>query len=140
MILSDKLYYAIYWRYNTNTNMENTKRFVIQKHNKAGSVHWDLMLESGQVLQTYRLDVPPQKLSQQKNPAIKIFDHPLKFLTYEGSVNQGKGDVKITETGTYRVLSENQESQTFQLQGDILKGKFTLTHIKNNHWQFELTD
>ncbi|MCK4752388.1 MAG: hypothetical protein KAS75_03005 [Planctomycetes bacterium] len=115
-----------------------SSRFVIQKHSKAGEVHWDLMLEAGQVLQTYRLEVPPEKISRQVNTAVKIFDHPLKFLAYEGSVNEGKGNVKIAEAGTYRVLSENQESQTLQLEGEILKGKFSLTHIKDDDWQFEL--
>ncbi len=113
-------------------------RFVIQKHSKADDVHWDLMLESGEVLQTYRLELPPEEISQRANTAVKIFDHPAKFLTYEGSVNEGKGNVKIADAGTYRILSDNQESQTLQLEGEILKGKFSLTHIKDDDWQFEL--
>ncbi len=118
--------------------MENDKKFVIQKHSRADNVHWDLMLESGEMLETYRLEAPPEKLSAQKNPAVKIFDHPLKFLTYEGSVNNGKGGVEIADSGTYQLLSEAENLREMQICGKILKGKFILTHIKKDLWEFTL--
>lgn len=117
--------------------MKNIRKFVIQKHTRAGEVHWDLMLETGPVLETYRLGLPPDKLLQKRANAVKIFDHPSKFLTYEGSVNKGKGSVKIAETGTYRLLSESENCRQLQLNGRILKGKFTLIHIAGEKWQFQ---
>lgn len=101
-------------------------------------MHWDLMLEVCGVLQTYRLEMPPEKLPHQANTATKIFDHPLKFLTYEGSVNAGKGSVEIVEAGTYR-LNECEDRQELQLNGKILKGKFTLTHIEGDRWEFSFS-
>ena len=118
--------------------MEPVKRFVIQKHTKAGEVHWDLMLETGKVLQTYRLQLPPEKLPQQTSVALKIFDHPVKFLTYQGSVNKGKGTVEIAEAGTYQMLNANERRQELLLEGKFLKGKFILTHIKDDRWEFRL--
>ena len=119
--------------------MEDVKKFVVQKHSKADDVHWDLMLESGKMLETYRLEVPPEKLSAKKNPAVKIFDHSLKFLTYEGSVNKGKGRVEIADGGTYQLLSDAENRREMQISGKILKGKFVLTRIKNDRWEFALT-
>ncbi len=116
--------------------MESVKRFVIQKHTKASEVHWDLMLETGKVLQTYRLQLPSEKLSQQTIAAIHIFDHPVKFLTYQGSVNKGKGTVEIAEAGTYQMLNANEHRQELLLEGKFLKGKFTLTHIEEDRWEF----
>ena len=116
--------------------MKMDRAFVIQKHSKAGHIHWDLMLEAGPVLETYRLELPPEKLLQQATTAIKIFDHSLKFLTYEGSVNKGKASVEIAETGTYQLLTESKERQEMQLDGKILKGKFVLTHIEDDRWEF----
>jgi hypothetical protein len=75
--------------------MENNKKFVIQKHSRGDDVHWDLMLEAGDVLETYRLAVPPEKITGKPVEAVKIFDHPLKFLTYEGSVNKAKALLKL---------------------------------------------
>lgn len=94
------------------------------------------MLESDNVLQTWRLDKNPKEILNHSAEAVKIFDHPLKFLTYEGPVNEGKGRVRITDAGTYKVMHENDEQIQLDLQGQILKGKFALTHIKDDHWQF----
>ena len=59
--------------------------------------------------------------------AVKIFDHPLKFLTYEGSVNKGKGSVKIADAGAYEVISQNESRLTIDFAGAILKGEFTFS-------------
>lgn len=117
-------------------NMKSTAKFVIQKHTKGGDVHWDLMLQVGEALETYRLELPPEQLCRQSTVAVKIFDHPLKFLTYQGSVNNGKGSVKIADTGTYQLLSESENRKELQLDSKILKGKFTLTHIEDDRWKF----
>ena len=116
--------------------MNSTGKFVIQKHTKTAEEHWDLMFEAGNVLQTYRLTLPPEKLSRQKTPATKIFAHPLKFLTYQGSVNGGKGSVKIADAGTYQLLNDDNENQLLLLDGKTLKGKFTLTHVEDDNWRF----
>lgn len=116
--------------------MENIRKFVIQKHTTDNEVHWDLMLEAGDVLETYRLELPPEQITGQGCPAVKIFGHPLKFLTYQGSVNQGKGNVKITEKGDFKMLKKSQDCKIFQLEGKILKGKFRLVHIEADKWQF----
>ncbi len=94
------------------------------------------MLETNGVLETYRLELPPEKLPDQSNTAVKIFDHPPKFLTYEGTVNKGKGSVQIADTGTYQLLNQDEHHQHLQINGKILKGKCTLTHIKDSIWEF----
>jgi hypothetical protein len=115
---------------------EEYKRFVIQKHTRGKNVHWDFMLESGESLQTYRLDKAPEEVLHQTASAVRIFNHPLKFLTYQGPVNKGRGNVQLTEAGTYQVIHRKQDQIELNLTGQILKGKFTLTHIKNDDWQF----
>jgi len=116
--------------------MENAKKFVIQKHSRADDIHWDLMLQTGEMLETYRLELPPEKLLLMSSAALKIFDHPLKFLTYEGSVNSGKGNVEIADSGTYQFLSEAENRKEMQISGEILKGEFVLTRVKNDKWLF----
>ena len=113
-----------------------TCKFVIQEHSEAGKVHWDLMLEAGFSLKTYLLELPPEKPPYQNTTATKIFDNPLKFLTYEGSVNDGRGNVKIADAGTYHTLCEGENCWELQLDGSILKGKFILTHLEGDKWEF----
>lgn len=113
-----------------------TKKFVVQEHTTADSAHWDLMLESGDALQTWRLHTNPDKIVNDSADAVKIFDHPLKFLTYEGPVNEGKGRVQIADVGTYEITRQTDDQIEINLTGRILKGKFTMTCIKDDKCQF----
>jgi len=115
---------------------QKDKRFVIQEHTRSKDIHWDLMLETGNILQTYRLDRAPEEILCQSANAIKIFDHLLKFLTYEGPVNKGRGSVRIIEAGTYEITHQERKRIELSLSGKILKGNFTLTHIKDDNWRF----
>lgn len=119
--------------------LDNTGEFVIQKHIKTDQVHWDLMLQAGNVLRTFRLQLPPKNITNQPCVAVKISDHPLKFLTYEGAVNEGTGKVKIEDKGTYQLISKEQNTWRLLLDGQILSGKFTLTFIEGDNWQFSLS-
>ena len=94
------------------------------------------MFESDNTLKTYRLDKSPEDILQLSANAVKIFDHPLKFLTYQGAVNKGQGNVCIVEAGTYQKLQEKHNFTKLNLNGQILKGKFLLAHIENDKWIF----
>jgi len=113
-----------------------SKKFVIQEHKKEGDIHWDLMLESGGFLETYRLDIRPEEIASRPANAQKIFDHPMKFLTYEGSVNKGKGSVIIADAGTYRIVKETDKTIEMNLNGKILNGVFELRRSENNILRF----
>jgi bifunctional non-homologous end joining protein LigD len=116
--------------------MENLRKFVVQRHQKGSEpVHWDLMLENGTILETYRLAEPPEKLGKEAVEAVKIFDHPLKFLSYQGSVNKGKGRVEIADCGTYRLIKKDENQQQVSFSGKILKGEFRLRLIKEDTWE-----
>ena len=112
-------------------------RFVIQRHTRdVERPHWDLMLERGTVLETYRVCLSPEDWGVKPAEAVKIFDHPLKFLSYEGNVNKGKGRVEIADAGTYRLLTQNNEEQRQLLfAGKLLKGEFQLCLIESDRWE-----
>ena len=111
---------------------------MIQKHTKASDVHWDLMLEVGDSLQTYRLDKSPCQLLYTTAKAERIFDHPLKFLTYQGAVNKGQGSVEIADAGTYERISESQNVIELNLMGQTIKAKLGLIHIEGDLWQLSI--
>jgi hypothetical protein len=127
--------YEVKWR---NRRMENRQaQFVIQEHSRQDEpVHWDLMLDAGEVLRTYRLDLPPENVAGQICTATKIHDHPLRFLTYEGSVNKGLGSVKLVDSGTYRLIEDGLESFRLDFNGEILRGEFSLARTKDDTWEF----
>jgi hypothetical protein len=110
-------------------------RFVVQEHTTPDGVHWDLMLEKGEILTTFRLDQSPEAISTGTVRATKIFDHPLKFLTYEGPVQKGTGKVRIVECGTCEALVKGEDVIALRLQGTTLQGDFTLTRVEGPSWQ-----
>ena len=96
------------------------------------------MLETGGVLQTYRLDAPPERASStppRPCTATRIHDHPLRFLTYQGSVNNGLGGVRIVDSGTYQLIDHGEDCLLLEFYGEILTGKFRLAHVENDHWK-----
>jgi hypothetical protein len=115
---------------------KENKKFVIQQHTKGPDVHWDFMLQISDSLQTWRLDKAPQELIQTHANAVKIFDHPLKFLAYEGPVNKGRGSVRIADFGTYEILNQSNDLLELDLGGKILKGKFSFSCVEGDNWQF----
>ena len=111
-------------------------RFVVQKHTTSQGVHWDLMLEQDGVLITFRLADEPGRLPVSEIRATKIFDHPLRFLTYEGPVQKGTGKVRIVDRGTYQYGSGSEDFLNVELSGDVLRGDFTLTRLEGDEWRF----
>jgi hypothetical protein len=115
------------------------RKFVVQEHTRCGNVHWDLMLESGNILQTWRLNTHPERIGNEPINASKIFDHDLKFLTYEGPVNKGLGSVSIVDIGTFEMLEKSEKISRLHFQGNILSGNFILEYIAGESWRFSKT-
>lgn len=113
-------------------NTQN-KRFVIHEHSTTDQIHWDLMLEVGDVLQTYRLDKSPEDIINTPANAIKIADHSLKFLSYEGPVQDKTGSVRIRDHGTYSISSKSEQIK-LNFNGKMLKGKFALNNKGSDNW------
>jgi DNA polymerase Ligase (LigD) len=116
------------------------KRYVIQQHTTTDGPHWDLMLEQGSVLTTFRLEEMPSEIRDRKIQAERIFDHPLRFLTYEGPVQQGTGRVRIVDRGTCHITECDEEAIALSLAGDTLGGDFTLTRTHEAFWDFAHTN
>jgi len=131
------------------------KRFVIQEHSACGGpegVHWDLMLESASGgLATFRLQEPPGiRLWRTRGGLVhavraeRIVDHPLRFLWYEGPVQNGTGRVRIVDRGTWSTPDTTQASASggpeadaihLVFHGAILHGAFALTRISETEWR-----
>ena len=114
-------------------------RFVILEHEREDEeTHWDLMLEVGATLKTFRLDSPPGSVSAGLTAATTIFDHDPRFLTYEGPVNQGKGCVRRVDLGTYETRSQVKTRWKFHLSGQTLIGEYELIRSDANPdaWSF----
>jgi hypothetical protein len=117
------------------THQKNAN-YVILKHTTPKDTHWDFMLENEGVLSTWRIPIPPNELKTSPAEAEKIFDHPIKFLTYQGPVNKATGNVTTADKGTYKIISQTPKKLQIKIKAKILNGTYALQQITNNTWQF----
>lgn len=77
-------------------------RFVILEHDHP-FLHWDLLLQDGNVLKAWRLLKPVQ--CGTWIPAETLPDHRLLYLDYEGPITNHRGNVTRVAAGRYTVAS-----------------------------------
>jgi hypothetical protein len=106
-------------------------RFVILEHDYP-TLHWDFMLESGDILRTWRLtEVPwPNRIV----PAEQIGDHRLVYLDYEGPVSGGRGAVTRWDFGDFEWVIDDRDYLLAVLRGIRLHVNVWLDRNDGNHW------
>ena len=116
--------------------MKTSGKFIIHRHCRENEpVHFDLMLEAQDALWTFRIEKEPAELLKGTHKALKIFDHNLKFLSYQGPVNNGKGTVSTADAGNFKMLDKKEDGYLIDFSGKILKGEFKLCRIRNDVWE-----
>jgi hypothetical protein len=98
-------------------------RFVILQHDHP-VLHWDLMLQAGECLRTWRLAGPPGPGSSVA--AEPSFDHRLLYLDYEGPVSGGRGRVQRWDHGTFAWVQQREDLVLVDLCGERLQGRLRL--------------
>jgi hypothetical protein len=94
-------------------------RFVILEHDHP-HLHWDLMLECGAALRTWRLGSPPGRGGPVD--AVALSDHRLAYLDYEGPVSGNRGRVVRWDGGTFAWQSDDGGRLVVRLNGSRLRG------------------
>src|SRR5713226_7275015 len=106
-------------------------RFVILQHDHP-ELHWDLMLQAGEILRSWRLAQAPG-IPGEAIVATAIGNHRPMYLDYEGPVSGGRGQVVRWDSGIYgeetpgSVCSE--ERVVVRLQGKRLHGTAVLDRV-----------
>jgi hypothetical protein len=109
--------------------------FVILEHDHP-SLHWDLMLERGESLRTWRL--PDPLLPGVELAAEPTFDHRRHYLDYEGSVSGGRGRVVRWDRGEYVVQLWSEHEIQVVLAGQRAMGLLTLRFVSAERWRLLL--
>jgi len=106
------------------------RRFVVQKH-AASHLHYDLRLESQDVLRSWSVPKGMPYALSERRLAIATEDHPLDYLTFEGVIPEGEyggGTVMVWDIGTCDVIEGNywKGRLHFFLSGSKLKGEWVI--------------
>ncbi len=111
-------------------------RFVILEHHHHG-VHWDFMLESGEVLRTWRLESPPT--AGETAGATAIGDHRRVYLDYEGEISGGRGHVVRWDAGEFDWVSDAAGQVAVVLRGGRVTGQIHLVRTESDAWSLRFT-
>lgn len=111
-------------------------QFVIHQHDSPWGVHWDLMLQQGDSLATWALQSEPSEAAPIE--ALRIADHRMAFLEYEGPISAGRGSVKRWDKGQLRIIECGTDRWTVHIEGLRLRGQIVLSRTGNDdqRWTF----
>jgi hypothetical protein len=110
-------------------------RYVILEHDWPVR-HWDLMLECGAVLRTWRLAAPPSQ--GQSASAEALGDHRPAYLDYEGPLSGGRGSVVRWDSGTFEWEADEPGRVVVRLAGERFKGKGVMQQDAGKEWSFRI--
>jgi hypothetical protein len=120
-------------------------RFVVLSHDHP-VLHWDLMLEQGDALRTWRLARFPDTV--EPIDAEQLPDHRTAYLDYEGPISGGRGTVKRWDAGSYEPVNEDAGNEgaregapdrvVVRFAGAKLAGVASLTRTSGERWIFKL--
>lgn len=106
--------------------------FVVQKHS-ARRLHYDLRLELDGRLRSWAIPKGPSFDPEVKRFAVKVEDHPLDYVDFEGVIPEGygAGSMIVWDRGLWRPLEDPHEGLRngkllFRLEGHKLRGVWTL--------------
>jgi hypothetical protein len=115
-------------------------RFVILRHDCPSGhergLHWDFMLETGDVLRTWALAEPPAEAIAIAAEALP--DHRLAYLDFEGPLTGDRGAVTRWDQGSYELVSQRDGELVVELFGERLEGLVTLSRSDDSSpaWQW----
>lgn len=103
-------------------------QFVLLIHDHP-FVHWDVLVEHGEVLRSWRLLESPARWLVQAAVTLSaeaMGDHRRMYLDYEGPVSRERGRVARWDHGQAEWLVESETLVRLRLNGSRLVGELTL--------------
>ena len=109
-------------------------RFVVHEHHSS-RLHYDFRLEMGGVLRSWAVPKGPSMNPKERRLAVQVDDHPLEYGDFEGIIPEGSygaGPVVIWDQGDFELIEQRPDKISFKLNGNRLKGEFTLAKLKRS--------
>jgi DNA ligase D-like protein (predicted 3'-phosphoesterase) len=114
----------------------SSRRFVVQLHD-ATRLHYDLRVQSGEVLRSWAVPKGPSLDPAIRRLAVPVEDHAMSAGDFEGVHSgqaRGTGAVIIWDEGTAEIIRDQPGHLSLVLHGHKLSGGFGLTQTGEQRW------
>ena len=97
--------------------------------------HWDLMIENAGALWTWAIqELPPCS----EAAALRLPDHRIRYLDYEGPISDGRGTVSRVAGGEFQRLGDFQENQfCITVSWPNAESMIKFEWSKEDHWRID---
>lgn len=109
-----------------STRAENPRRFVVLQHTDKAGIHFDLMIDLGPALATWKFSQAPEQAATGSLPCHRIGDHRRAYLDYEGPISSDRGHVVRHDAGDCDATSDDGLNWLVTFRGEKLSGRFRL--------------
>ncbi|MCG8407380.1 MAG: hypothetical protein MI923_19450 [Phycisphaerales bacterium] len=112
-------------------------RFVVLFHTQKQGDHFDLMIDDGSLLATWKTRQAPETARDRELDCLRIGNHRRIYLDYEGPISGDRGDVTQHDAGQCLVEVQTESRWDVTFEGKRLNGHFTLekAHRSNETWR-----
>jgi hypothetical protein len=119
------------------------RRFVVLRHELPPphdpAVHWDFMIEDHESLLTWAV-------AEEPHPGLAMIarqlpDHRKHYLTYEGPVSGGRGNVTRYDHGEFEWLHRSDDEVLVRVAGGKLNGQVLIVRSPEQpeQWSWQIT-
>lgn len=95
-------------------------------HTDRHGLHYDLMIDLGERLATWKCLLPPEQSGAAGQPCERLADHRRSYLDYEGPVSGDRGHVRRHDAGVCTVLEQTDDRWLVKFAGRRLIGRYEL--------------
>lgn len=118
---------------------------VVLHHACGAASHYDWMIEDPDqpagkgLLCTWRIDAPPRDWPRSGEDGGRVMltrlgDHRRAYLTYEGDIGGGRGEVRRVDAGRVEVIERTAAAATLDVTLTGYAGRITLRRESGDAW------
>lgn len=126
----------------TSTDSQNReqRRFVVLRHEQDGHHHFDLMIDTGPALATWKMPEPPETTRAVPQDCLRLPDHRRRYLDYQGPLSENRGEVTRHDDGHCIVHACSPVCWEITFYGRELRGRVRLERAaqSSNDWSLRL--
>jgi DNA polymerase Ligase (LigD) len=117
---------------------QGSTRFVVLRHVRRDDVHFDLMIQQGGALATWKSTVAPEAAQSEAVACERLADHRLTYLEYEGPISGDRGHVTRIDQGACSVEVWDEDRVDVVFRGMRMIGRYRICKTQDDDQSWSL--